>query len=198
MKRIAAVLLAVVLAFSLSACGEKVDPEIQKKNEETLASVKDGYLGQYLGDGTYQFEDITYEVNQNLKVKASESPMPDDYSYSFTYFFDDSGFVVVMHSNSPPDKKKYESEMTQNDNPDYTPISLVDIKINGLDCFQYTYNLTLEGKERFYSETYVPCGDNTLSFIFSDTGKEPPKEHQAEYEKILSSIESDSDMKKIK
>lgn len=45
MKRIAAVLLAVVLAFSLSACGEKVDPEIQKKNEEALAGINKDYIG---------------------------------------------------------------------------------------------------------------------------------------------------------
>ena len=189
MKRIAAVLLAVVLAFSMSACGEKVDPEIQKKNEEALAGINKDYIGQYLGDGTYQFEDITYKVNQNWEVK------PDAFDLykqnSFAYLPDGGGYILVMCSIKM-EKSDLEEDWDKIKNPEYESklTFLGEKEINGIQCLEYKYSYVRpdDGQNIFQYDTYIPNGDGMLTLRLSSFDEEVFNKLEKEYIKIVSSI----------
>ena len=191
MKRIAAVFLAVVLAFSLSACGEKVDPEIQKKNEETLAEINKDYVGQYLGDGTYQYKDITYKVNQNLPVSVSSGGKSEKYSI-IKYDINDTTNMAASYTSMKCDvdvlKNTYgDVDHIAEGNDFISEIRSIDeIVINSIECVQMVATFKFE-EEVEGILTYIPCGDGSL-MIELDCRDDDISKYKKDYDDIISSI----------
>ena len=190
MKRIAAVLLAVVLAFSISACGEKVDPEIQKKNEEALAGINKDYIGQYLGDGTYQFEDITYKVNQNWEVKLS--PMLNN-SNSFSYWISpkDGPFIKAMFDNNIYDEQGIRDKYRRMYRGSEEIISIGEKTINEIECIEVTYTFPLDGTDvlAYMIETFIPCSKNSsLCLSLASNDQELLDNYKSKYYSVISSV----------